>query len=162
VIDLPEHEWVRLFKEVFLVTLRMTKDSKQRWTQRDRAQEATETAFERLYRLDPRGLDDRDPVFGYLVGAARSELGSTLERAAEEAEPAPADPGSAAEKIEMLRASLKGDRIGRATIDLLEKGVDAPDEQARSLGVDEEEIYNARARRRRAMARVVESRGEKK
>lgn len=179
-------EWARLFKEVLLVASRLTSssDRKLEWTARDRAREATQRAFERYARVRPQGVEDLEALRRYLVGAMRSELGHALasEEARKKAEKAavmelrtvgggslPSPEGihldaaaagverdRAARTVEALRAELDGDTIALGTIDCIAEGHTAPEEQARILGCEVEEIYNARKRRKRALERVLE------
>jgi hypothetical protein len=76
VIEIGKQEWNRLFKEVLVAALRMTrtKDAMLVATQNDRAREATQRAFERCLRVRPAEVSSVDALRAYLVKAVRSEL----------------------------------------------------------------------------------------
>jgi hypothetical protein len=185
VIDLSEREWVRLYKEVAVIAQRMTytKVEKQRWTARDRAQEAVQRAFERFLTLRPEAVRSFDEARAYLLGAVRSELWNVHERGEtrREAEKAavveeatvtggaaPAaeqmqlehsgrvsEQARAARIVELTREELKDDRIALGTMECIAREQAAPAEQAKTLGCTVEEVYSARMRRKRAMTRAL-------
>ncbi|HEY1691629.1 MAG TPA: hypothetical protein VGG39_05690 [Polyangiaceae bacterium] len=184
VIILSDAQWTRLYKEVLLYALRrtFTKKEKQKWTARDRAQEAVQRACERCLRVDPPDVKDVEGLKSFLLNAVRSELHHYLthedvqrekeNRAAVERQTIEGKGNKSAEhlrsavaereaarrrgagKMAMLRAELKGDTRALQTVDLIAKGVLEPEDQARQLGCSVEEIYNARKRRARARDRV--------
>ena len=162
-----------------------TRSTKHEWSARDRAQEALHKACMRLFDVKPPGLDSIDALRRYLVGATRSELGHASDRAAfrrategaaatEDATvgggtaPSPerqnldaaqsaAAQVDAARCVRMLKRKLTkaGDTTGLETMKLIARGVVSPEAQAKALGCEVEEIYNARKRRNRAMDEVV-------
>jgi hypothetical protein len=187
-IQLTQHEWTRLYKEVLILALRMThtKVHALEWTTRDWAQKAVQDACMRYFRRQPAGIDTVDDLRRYLVWAVRSELGhakrleatrhATEGAAAAEAKhlgedltPSPeamhlgmrqrlADEAREERLVRKLRQKLADakDTIAFATMDLIAEDKTSPAEQARALGCDVEEIYNARKRRKRAMEQVLE------
>jgi hypothetical protein len=184
-IQLTKTQWDALFRDVLLAARKMTytKVEKRKPTQRDRAMEAVQRAFDRFFRVDPPGLDATDALRRYLVWAVRSELSNVHEqqetRAAQEAaaaveqetvapsivaspdqmsvEDAEAERGWArdARRLAALKQRLTGDRIALATLDCAARGEDEPAKQAATLGCPIEEIYNARRRRKRAIDDVL-------
>ena len=84
-VKLTQKEFTRLYKMILVLTLRIIQGTKIReldWTERDRAQEAVQRAFERLQRVDPSSVRDFETAKKYLAGAARSELSNVLKREA--------------------------------------------------------------------------------
>jgi hypothetical protein len=190
-IELTKAQWDALFQDVMLAALKMTstKVEKRKATQRDKAMEAVQAAFDRLLRVKPPGLDSTDAIRRYLVWTVRSTLANAGELAESRArhETAAAtdqqtvDPpvlhsaeqmnlGAAQEeddkrrderRMQALRRELAGDRIALGTIDCITQGTTEPAEQAEILECPIEEIYNARKRRKRAVEKVLaDERGE--
>jgi hypothetical protein len=187
VIELEQAEWNRLFKEVLVVALRMThtKDEHLKATRRDQAREATQRAFDRLWRSKPARLDTVEAVRGYLEGALRSELsnekrdqtvrqgyeaaaareevalgrgaGAPAEVVHLEAARAHRERDRAARILTRLREELaaSSDKIALGTIDCLAQGHTAPAEQAKILQCSVEDIHAARKRRTRAVRKIV-------
>ncbi len=76
VISLSKPEWRRLYKEVAVIAVRMTytRDAKQQFTARDRAQEALQRACERMLSTRPAWVTTYEQARDYLASATRSEL----------------------------------------------------------------------------------------
>jgi hypothetical protein len=199
-IDLDQVPWEDLFTDVLTLAVRgaMPRRSQDaddeehrhsRATQRDRAREATQRAFERFFRVMPI-LDTIDELRRYLEGAMRSELNHSyrethkayeeeavvehvvltggvspsaevaiLEEAEERRAEAREDRKLARRK-ELLREELRGDRVALGAIECLEKGIDDPAEQARILRCSVPDIHNARKRRSRAVQRILDAEGD--
>jgi hypothetical protein len=186
-VTLTDADWKRLYKEMSLLAHRMTftKDPKQQWTARDRAQEAVQKACLRYLEVRPAGLDTLADVRHYLAGALRSTLGHASERAATRQE---TEGEAAAEEVHLtggatpsaetmnleakqqvvdlrrsrrlmrrLRRKLRdaNDTIGLGMLDCIAKGHTAAEDQARILECTVEDIYNARKRRNRAKDEVL-------
>lgn len=186
-IQLGKKAWEDLYDQVFVIALRMThtRDPSQRATQADRAQEATQRAFDRCWRVRPANLSTLDELRNYLVWGVRSELSNVSReaasrreheaRAAVEASAVAGAMHASAEVISIevaaakrrreravralkrLREDLAGDPISLGTVDCLEKGVSRPAEQARILGCTVDEIHAARKRRNRALERILDA-----
>ena len=184
-VTLTKEQWVRLYKEVsgFAQASTFTKDKKRQWTARDRAQEAVQNACLRLLETKPASVKTYEDARDYLLGAIRSSLYNERERQqtrkeaekevmAEEvhlgrwttpsAETMHLEKGEhtrshgrAARIVELTREELKGDAIALGTMDCIADDVDKPAEQAEKLGCQIEEVYAARMRRKRAMARAI-------
>jgi hypothetical protein len=186
-VGLEPAQWERLFKEALVIALRMThtKDSALKATRRDLAREATQRAFDRLWRLRPTHLHTIDAVRAYVLGALRSELshekrehgsrdklgaGAALEETALGRAQAPsaevvqleaARARRASERAGRIVARLReelvdaGDAIALGTIDCLERDHTMPADQAAVLGCTIEEIHSARKRRTRALSKIV-------
>ncbi len=184
-IELSQKEWTRLYKEVAVVAQRMTftKKDAQKYTARDRAQEALQRACERLLTNKPAELKTYEDVRDYLVAATRSELYNAgiragVRRGTEKLAvldllaptgyampPAEQMHLEAAIKLEersrtdrvleLTREELAGDRLALGTIDCLLDDKEKPAEQALILGCPVEQIYLARERRWRAMKKAV-------
>jgi hypothetical protein len=185
VIKLSEKEWSRLYKEAAVLAARMThtRDPKQQFTARDRAQEALQRACERMLNLQPESVTSYEAARDYLAAATRSELynagiraGVRRETEKEAVVEQATTTGAAAlspeqmqleaairskerkradRMLELTRDELAGDRIALGTIDCLVDEKDAPDEQAIILDVPVVQIYLARERRMRAMKRAL-------
>jgi hypothetical protein len=162
-----------------------TRSSKHEYSARDRAQEGLHRACMRLFEVKPSGLDTIDALRRYLVGATRSELGHASDRAAFrkategaaatddatvgggsapsaekqnlDAAQRDAEQVDAARAVRMLKRKLTkaNDTMVLETMKLIARDVVSPEAQAKALGCDVEEIYNARKRRNRAMDEVV-------
>lgn len=184
-LHITDAEWTRLYKELVLAARRLTftKSRAKEWTARDRGQEAVQRACERFLRRQPPWLATLDDARAYLIGAVRSELGharregvrrgeaeskaaieqGTLEPqlspSAQDAKAAQAIASAAQERAErvvaLTREELGNDTIALGTMDCIADDKDAPAEQADILGCSVEEIYLARSRRKRAMARAI-------
>jgi hypothetical protein len=163
-----------------------TDDHRRAFTEHDRAQEAVQRACLRYLHMQPREVTTTDALRGYLVAAVRSELGHAAARAQtrreledhaaredaalgrgahESVEVAKVERSGRAEQIVRARwlsrrlervLTRDGDKLAVDTIRCVARGVTEPEAQARDLGVEVEEIYNARKRRKRAMQRVLE------
>jgi hypothetical protein len=68
-----------------------------------------------------------------------------------------ADEARARSLLRRLRKRLKqaGDTVGLGALDCIARRIVEPEQQARELGCDVQEIYNARKRRKRAMEQVL-------
>jgi hypothetical protein len=184
-VTLTKEQWVRLYKEVsgFAQASTFTKDPKKKWTARDRAQEAVQKACLRLLETKPASVQSFEDARDYLCGAIRSSLHHEGERRekrkemekevmAEEvhlgrwttpsAEAMHLEKGEqvrshrrAARIVELTREELKGDAIALGTMDCIAEDIDKPADQAEKLGCQIEEVYAARMRRKRAMARAI-------
>jgi hypothetical protein len=185
VIELDEQAYRRLYDEVLLLAIRLTrvKDSSQEATRIDRACEATQRAFDRYLRVRPANLETLEQLRKYLAWSVRSELSNAKEEEAarrgresaaaiEQATLAGAAGASAeviyiefatakrwreraARALRTLRRHLAGDSIALGTIDWLARGKTQPADQARRLGCSIEEIHAARKRRKRALEKVL-------
>jgi hypothetical protein len=185
VIELDDKGWKRLFAEVLVVAIRMTRtrDNSQEATEVDRAREATQRAFERCLRVRPADVDSVDALRKYLVGSVRSALSNAKqqEMARRKNETAasieqatvgdPAGPSAevisleafaakrrrerAADALKALRERLAGDAIALGTIECIEQGKTEPAQQARILDCPVEEIYAARKRRKRVLEQIL-------
>jgi hypothetical protein len=185
VVKLSERDWNRLYKEVAVLAQRMTftKKEKAKWTARDRAQEAVQRACERFLTVKPPSVTTFEEARTYLVAAVRSELwnaGVRWETRKEAEKEAVTDHATtqgasnpsaeqmnleqgersraqarAARIVALTREELAGDTIALGTMDCIADDIDTPAEQAKKLGCPVEEVYLARTRRRRAMARAV-------
>jgi hypothetical protein len=184
-ITLTKPDWDKLFTDVLLIAQKMTwtKVKERQPTQRDKAMEAVQDAFERFFQKDPPGLATVDEVKRYLVWTVRSELSNAREagetRKEYEAEavveqetvdpPVLGSPeqmnleASQAEiekerdrrRLEATRRELADDPIALGTLECMVQGKTDPAEQAVILKCPVEEIYNARKRRKRAIEKVL-------
>lgn len=184
-MTLTKEQWVRLYKEVtgFAQASTFTKDEKQQWTARDRAQEAVQKACLRLLETKPASVRTYEDARDYLLGAIRSSLYNAAEQRAkrkevekeamaeevhlgrwtsQSPEAMHLEKGEqtrsqrrAARIVELTREELKGDVIALGTMDCIAEDVDKPAEQAEKLGCDVTEIYKARSRRKTALARAI-------
>ena len=184
-IELDRTIWERLYREVLMLALRITRtrNQAQEATQADRAREATQRAFERYLRSQPPDVDSIESLRRYLVGALRSELGNALREqtsrmrgehawlveeatldgdAAVSAETMQLEKAEAerrrlraARAIERLDVELAGDPIALGTVECIKRGQEKPEEQARILGCTIQEIHAARKRRRRVLTRIL-------
>jgi hypothetical protein len=185
VVTLSKEQWARLYKEVsaFAHATTFTKAAKQKWTARDRAQEAVQKACLRLLETKPASVKTYEDARDYLFGAIRSSLhneGARREKRKEVEKEAMAEEvhlgrwttqsaetmhlekgeqtrshRRAARIVELTRDELKGDAIALGTMDCIADDVDKPADQAEKLGCQIEEVYAARLRRKRAMARAI-------
>jgi hypothetical protein len=185
VIDLSRAQWNRLYKEVSLFAQRRTytKVEKRQFNARDRASEAVQRACERMLTQKPAWVDSYDAARLYLYAATRSELSNVKMRGEtrKEAEAMAAtedaalyggaapgaeimqlekaiatrDQRKAARVLELTQEELSGDRIALGTLTCMADEKMTPAEQAQILECDVEEIYLARARRTRAVARAL-------
>jgi hypothetical protein len=185
VIDLSKPQWNRLYKEVSLFAQRRTytKVQKRQFNARDRASEAVQRACERLLTQRPAWVDSYDAARLYLYAATRSELshvkmrgetrkeaeamaatedvalfgGATPSAEIMQLEKAVAtrDQRKAARILELTAEELAGDRIALGTLTCMADEKMTPAEQAQILECDVEQIYLARVRRTRAVARAL-------
>ncbi|HEX8796004.1 MAG TPA: hypothetical protein VF765_33875 [Polyangiaceae bacterium] len=184
-VTLTKEQWTRLYKEVsgFAQASTFTKDKKQQWTSRDRAQEAVQKACLRLLETKPADVKTYEDARDYLFGAIRSSLYNAREERvtrkavekevmAEEvhlgrwttpsAETMQLEKGEqgrshrrAARIVELTREELKGDAIALGTMDCIAEDIDKPADQAKKLGCDVREVYKARFRRKTALDRAI-------
>jgi len=184
-VTLTKEQWARLYKEVsgFAHASTFSKDPKKQWTSRDRAQEAVQKACLRLLETKPASVKTYEDARDYLCGAIRSSLynaGERQQKRKEVEKEAMAEEvhlgrwttpsaetmqlekgeqgrshGRAARIVELTREELKGDAIALGTMDCIADDVDKPADQAEKLGCQIEEVYAARIRRKRAMARAI-------
>ena len=192
-IQLDDKQWDALYEEVLVRAVRISAPRRRegaapeehefnRATQRDRAKESTQKAFERYYRVRPPA-QSIDELRRYLIGAMRSELNHSYRETHKEYEEAAViematvsgnsalsaeaailevgeierDRRRLERRKKMLLAELEGDALARGTVECIAKGVDDPAEQARILKCSVEDIRNARKRRSRAVERVLAS-----
>lgn len=184
-VTLTKEQWTRLYKEVFGFAQASTfsRDTKQQWTARDRAQEAVQKACLRMLETKPAEVKTYEDARNYLFGAVRSSLynareeRATRKEAEEEAMAEEVHVGRwttpsaeamnlekgeqgrlqrrAARIVELTREELKGDAIALGTMDCIAEDIDKPAAQARKLGCEVREIYKARSRRKTAMERAI-------
>jgi len=187
VIELDNKEWERLFRQVFVVAVRMTrsKDPTQEVTQIDRAREATQRAFDRCLRVRPAHLDTVEALRMYLSWAVRSALshaneehalrreneaavvtelatvGSTAVASAEtmtlEVAASERERQRAVRALKRLREELADDRIALGTVECIAAGKTEPADQAGLLKCSIEEVHAARKRRKRALKRILDA-----
>jgi hypothetical protein len=195
-IDLDEAQWEDLFTGVLTLALRIAMPKRSQDTsteqhqaskasQRDRAKEATQRAFDRFFRVRP-DVRTIDELRTYLEGAMRSALNHSYRKTQKEHEEAAMvehivvsggaaasaevaildaaderrDEHRLARRKRLLFEELRDDPIALGTVQCLEKGIDGAEEQARTLKCSPEDVRNARKRRSRAVQRILDAEGD--